>query len=629
MDTTEFLESENVFKLNPIAQGFLDRLILSLDTEAAYGNMTRWIEKNTMLEGRMFSFRDHEFQEAIVNDTSRRVVVRKCSQVGLSECSARLAIGVTATAKDSHFIYVMPTKGFAGDFSTSRIQPIINNSEVVKAMTDAAASKSKHLKMIGSSFLHIGGTAGSTSGAISVPAKRLFFDEYDFCEMRVAGQYESRLKHAPECSNTNVKGWITWFSTPTLPYYGVDEKFQNSDQKHYNVICDCGTTFAPDYERDLKIPGTPKNWKIKELTPEDINLERFRFKEAYIACPECGKDVWDELCDPKKRVWVAKYPGRKISGWQVHPWDCPKINSIPSIIQQMTGYENFADYWNFTVGLPYEDNTNSFISGPILGDVHRCVWNPDGGSGYFMGVDVGRTSHILIGKPKWSGIGSARKMKLEIHYMERFRTTKDKVLGERLLELMKFYGIRCAVIDSQPEFSTVNTVAKKYPLKTFGCEYQENRPADQKATKESKELSNIKVLQESNIVKGYRTGTLNNLMKMHNGGDIIYPKIMNDEVDQELRECADNFKNLKKVRQPMPSGEVKETYIKVNGNDHYLHALNYLNMAVEIKGAIEFSSAVAAPMDVLSFNTHGKEDDKPSQLLNSFSSFHAGTNSYR
>lgn len=629
MDTTEFIESAKGFKLNPIAQGFLDRLILSLDTEAAYGNMTRWVENNTMLEGRMFSFRDHEFQEAIVNDTSRRVVVRKCSQVGLSECSARLAIGVTATAKDSHFIYVMPTKSFAGDFSTSRIQPIINNSEVVKAMTDAAASKSKHLKMIGSSFLHIGGTAGSTSGAISVPAKRLFFDEYDFCEMRVAGQYESRLKHAPECPTTHVKGWITWFSTPTLPYYGVDEKFQNSDQKHYNVVCDCGHTFAPVYEEHIKIPGTPPKWNIKEMTPEDVHLERFAFDKAYMECPECKKDVWEELCDPKKRVWVAKHPGRKISGWQVHPWDCPKINSIPSIIQQMTGYENFADYYNFTVGLPYEDNSNSFISGPILGDVHRCVWNPDGGTGYFMGVDVGRTSHIMIGKPKWVGTGLNRHLKIEIQYMERFRTTKEKPLAPKLLELMKFYGIKCAVIDAQPEFSTVNTVAAKYPTKAFGCEYQENRPVDQKVTKESKELSNIQLRPEANIVKAYRTGTFNELMKMHNGGDIIYPKIMNDKVDQELRECADNFKNLKKVRQPMPNGEVKEMYVKVTGNDHYLHSLNYLRMAVELKGAIEMSNAVPAPMDVLSFNTHGKEDTSPSLVLDSFSSFHGTSRSYR
>ncbi len=604
------------FKLNPIAQGFLDRLILALDTEAAYGNMTHWIEKNTMLEGRAFSFKDHEFQMDIINDTSRRVVVRKCSQVGLSECSARLAIGVTATAKDSHFIYVMPTKAFAGSFATSRIQPIINNSEVVKAMTAMGSSKSTFLKEIGTSFLHIGGTAGSTSGAISVPAKRLFFDEFDFCDPRVSGQYESRLKHAPECPDTHVKGWITWFSTPTLPYYGVDEKFQNSDQKHYNVICNgCKTCFAPDYERDIKIPGTPKGWKIKSLTPEDVHLDRYQFDKAYMACPECGKDVWEELCTPENRKWVPKYPGRKISGWQVHPWDCPKINSIPSIIQQITGYENFADYYNFTVGLPYEDNTNSFVSGPILGDVHRCVWNPDGGSGYFMGVDVGRTSHIMIGKPKWIGTGLSRRMQIEVHYLERFRTTKDKTLDLRIVELMKFYKVRCCVIDSQPEFSTVNKVASKYPNKTFGCEYQENRPADQKATKDSQGLSNIKIKEEANIVKAFRTGTFNDLMKMHNRGDVIYPAMVTDLVKQELHEAADNFKNLKKVRQPTPTGEVKETYVKLNGNDHYLHALNYLSMAIEIKGAMAYSSDCAAPMTVGSFDTYGKQNAKPAVVV--------------
>lgn len=623
MDTLEQIIEP---KLNPIARGFLDRLTLSIDTETAYGNLSRWLENNTMIEGMAFNFKDHEFQEAIVNDTSRRIVVRKCSQVGLSECAARQCIGVTATSRGSHFIYVMPTKAFAGNFATSRIQPIIDESEVVKAMTGQGASKSTFLKKIGSSYLHIGGTAGSTSGAISVPAKRLFFDEYDFCEPRVAGQYESRLKHAPECTKTNLKGWITWFSTPTLPYYGVDEKFQNSDQKHYNVTCDCGHQFAPEYNRDIVIPGTPKNWKIKELTTDDVNAERWDFSKAYMACPECGKDVWEELCDPSKREWVPKYPGRKISGWQVHPWDCPKINSIPSIIQQITGYENFADFYNFTVGLPYEDNTNSFISGPILGDVNRCVWNPDGGTGYFLGCDVGRTSHIKIGKPVRTRSGA---VKTEIHYMERFRTTVNKTLDERLIELMKFFRVKCAVIDSQPEFSTVNKVAAAFPGKVFGCEYQESRPADMKAVKESDQLSNIRVIEDANIVKAYRTGTLNALMKKHNGGDIVYPKIQNDTVHTELKECAENFKNLKKTRQPTPTGEVKETYVKVNGNDHYLHTLNYLEMAIEIKGALSLSSAVPTPMTVGTFSTYGNEKEKPAEVVNSYASYHGVTRSYR
>lgn len=600
--------------LNPMARGFLDRLTLAIDTEAAYGNLSGWIEKNTMIEGQAFSFKDHEFQQAIINDTSRRIVIRKCSQVGLSECAAREVVGVTATSRGSHFIYVMPTKSFAGGFSTSRIQPIIDESDVVKAMTGTGAAKSTFLKKIGSSYLHVGGTAGSTSGAISVPAKRLIFDEYDFCEMRVAGQYESRLKHAPECPKTHQKGWIKWFSTPTLPMYGVDEKFAESDQKHYNVTCDCGCTFAPDYFKHIVIPGTPKGFKMKELTVDDVKAERYQFDKAYVECPECKKDVWEALCNPERRTWVPKFPGRKISGWQVHPWDCPKINSIPSIFQQMPGYENYADYVNFTLGLPYEDTQNSFLSNPLLGKVQRCVWNDGGGTGYFLGCDVGRTSHIMIGKPVRTKAG----VKIEIHYMERFKTSKEKVLGTRIKELMKLYSIRCAVIDSQPEFSTVNTVAAKYPTRTFGCEYMENRPADQKAVKQATELSNIRVIEDANIVKAFRTGTFNDLLKMHNGGDIVYPDMLNDHVTSELKEAADNFKNLKKVRMPTPTGDVKETWVKITGNDHYLHALNYLTMAIEIKGVMALTEAVAAPMDVLAFDTNGPQTVDMGHTLNSF-----------
>lgn len=604
---------DEVVTLNPLARGFYDRIVLAVDTTAAYGNLSNWLEKNTMIEDRPFSFKDHECHIAIVNDTSRRVVVQKCSQVGVSELSVRRIIGVTATSRGSHSMYVMPTVNFAKSFSTSRIQPVIDGSEVVSAMTGVGASKSALLKKIGTSYLHIGGTAGSTSGAISVPAKQVVFDEYDFCDMRVAGQYESRLKHAPECPETNLKGWVTKFSTPTLPNFGINKEFEASDQKHYHVKCKCGYSFAPNYSRDIKIPNAPKDFDIKSLTAEDINSEVFEVKKAYIACPKCDRNVWEELCDPSKREWVPKFPGRSISGYQIHPWDVPKVNSVPSILMQIAGYENPADFYNFTVGIPYEDKENAFSSSPLIGG-KRCIWNDVGGTGYYLGCDVGRTSNIVIGKPvhrtKLSG------EKLEVHYMERFRTTKTKTLDERLCELIKRFGVRCAVIDSQPDFSVINKVARKFPTRTFGCEYQENRPAEMTTTKKSTNLSNIAANPDTHIVKAYRTGTLNELLYAHNDGEILYPIRSLPDAIIETDVAAENFKNIKKVRKPDKLGGAKETYIKLDGNDHYVHAMNYLRMAVEIKNEVSKIGVVGAPVTVASVNLN-PTNHKPAILIGS------------
>lgn len=605
----EDIQNEELATMNPLARGFFDRIVLAIDTEAAYGNLSGWLEKNTMIEGRPFSFKDHECHIAIANDTSRRVVVQKCSQVGISELSVRRALGITATSRSSHFMYVMPTVNFAKSFSTSRIQPVIDESEVVSAMTGVGASKSALLKKVGSSYLHIGGTAGSTSGAISVPAKQIFFDEYDFCDMRVAGQYESRIKHAPECPETNLKGWITKFSTPTLPNFGVNKEFEASDQKYYHVVCSCGHSFAPNYERDVKIPGTPKDFKIKELTKDDINSEIYNVRKAYIACPECKKDVWEELCDPSKREWVPKHPGRTISGYQIFPWDVPRVNSIPSIIMQVAGYENPADFYNFTIGLPYEDKENAFSCSPLISG-RRCIWNPDGGSGYYLGCDVGRRSHIVIGKPS-----AQHRGKLEVHYMERFKTTKEKTLDERLSELIRLYGVRCAVIDSQPDFTVINRVARKHPSRTFGCEYQETRPAEMTTTKKSSNLSNIVANPDTNIVKAFRTGSLNNLLKMHNDGEILYPVRSSQAALEETDMAAENFKNIKKVRKPDKLGGVKETYVKLDGNDHYVHAMNYFSMAVEIKQEISKVGVVGAPVTVRSFSV--QQENTPSPIVDS------------
>lgn len=597
---------EDKFELNPLAQSFLDRLILALDSEAAYANMGNWLCNNTSIDGHRFSFKDHEFQEAIVNDTSRRSVVRKCSQVGLSEASARLALGISGTSRSSHFIYIGPTSDWVRKFSSSRIETVIDESEVLTEMTKKG-SQSVLLRKIGTSYLWFGGTKGNTA-AISIPAKRLWFDEYDFCDMKVAGQYESRIRHAPECEVTKFKGWMTKFSTPTLPNFGVDIDFQQSDQKYYHVTCDCGHQFAPDFFRDVVIPNAPKGFDIATLRKED--LHHYDTDNAYIACPKCKKDVWEELCTPSKREWVAKYPDRVISGWQVSPWDAPKVNSMPSLFKQMAGYENIADFYNFSLGIPYEDNTNSFSTEPVMSPTGRCYWNEAGGSeGYYMGVDVGRTSNIAIGTAKRNM--KTGKIRIDINYLERFKASIDKTLDVRVCELMRLFNVLCCVIDSQPDFTVINKVAAKFPGKVFGCEYQESRPSDQTITKDSKELSNIRVKDDIAIVKAYRTGVLNDFMKLQNGGAIRYPQFVSDAVKDECREVAKNLQNLKKVRRPdLKTGDTYETYIKLDGNDHYCHTLSYLNIAVQIKGALIETGEVPAPTTVMSFPMHKPKEEK-------------------
>ena len=69
-------------------------------------NLAPWIEKYTYLDGKRFSFYQHEFQKDILADTAPTSIIVKCAQVGLSEIAYRYAIAACCTQDDFTNLYL-------------------------------------------------------------------------------------------------------------------------------------------------------------------------------------------------------------------------------------------------------------------------------------------------------------------------------------------------------------------------------------------------------------------------------------------------------------------------------------------------------------------------------------------
>lgn len=596
------MEITQDIELIDFAKNIVDRLTLSVDTNSALGNLAPWLCDYTKLDAdTFFSFKDHEMQIDIINDVNARQAIQKCSQVGLSEGSSRKALGITAISKAAHTMYVLPTRTFASKFATSRIKPVIESSPMLSDMTNRNA-KGSELIGLGTSFMHLGGTTGAATGAISVPAKYIFIDELDFCDQEVVGKYESRLKHAPEDAYGR-KGTVCKFSTPTLEDYGINKEFKKSDQKHYQCHCShCDEWFAPDYFRDIVIPNYVDKHgeagKLIDLTPEDVSSGELDIKNAYMRCPTCGSDVWEDLINPKRRKWVPKFPEAISSGYQVHPWDVPKVNSIPSILMQLTEYENIADYYNFTVGIPFADKNNSFLLNPFEKNFSQWMDRaPENFRFKFcLGCDVGRKSNITIGYRDASG-------KYQVVYFERYAASKEKLLSDRLIELILLFNCRSIVIDGMPDFSTTHAVAKRFPSRlVFACEYTKNKGKGKK--------SNFEADKDENLVSAYRTGVLTDYLKAHNSSGFSYPNPATDmHIKAEIDELKLNLKNTKKVKQLDNDGEDVERFVKM-GPDHYCHSTSYFKMACDILvDNLMAAAGDAAPVAITSFKTQGQTVD--------------------
>ncbi len=542
---------------------FLDRVRVAADKSLAMQHLSRWMTRNLTLAGRPYTFKYHEAHEEIASDQHPSKCVKKCSQVGLTELSLRIAAAIAAVTR-SRIIYIFPSARFAEKVSADRFTPIIKEAPALSVIQHDDV-KSAAMRKLGNTTIYFQGASGTTQ-AISIPATHLFIDEEDFCDPVVLGQFNARLRHAEEDPETGLRGVRQRFSTPTIPNYGISKHFDNSDQKYYMVKCSgCNTRQVPDYYSDYVIPGYDGELRVFDKT--DLNNPKYLVGEAYVKCQKCGKDLWQDLIDPERRCWVAKYPERRfLSGYQMSPIDVPHYNKVPAIIRQLEDY-TLQDHRNFVLGKDHEDANNSFLTSVFDNRTDAYVVTPEEAEFLtikptVMGVDIGKTSHILIGKkPDYAS--------KELHIIFAIQiSVKEGTLAQQIQKLIDAYGPEVVVLDAGPDFTTPQKLIEDNRYgQILGCEYYRSVPGA---------YTNIDVKADDGIVKADRSKTLSDTMKRHNKGDIHYPAKC-----EEVNEIRDHLKATKKITTLTEMGEVV-SFPKTGQPDHYAHALNYLCIADHI-----------------------------------------------
>ncbi len=546
--------------ISPKVQGFLDRVTAASDKSTAMRNLSGWLERNTMLNGKPFSFKDHECHIEIAADTHPSLNTKKPSQTGLSELSLRITLALAAVTR-SRIIYTLPTATFASKFSKDRIAPVIEESPVLKEML-SSDTKSAEMKKIGNSTLYVVGTFGQTQ-AISIPAQYLVHDEVDFSNQEVLGTFQSRLRHAEEDPETHIKGHTKRFSTPTVSSYGISKYVEDSDQRFYFVTCSkCNHSFAPSFSRDFVVPGFDD--AMFNFSKTDLVNPAYQTSDAYIKCEKCGTDMWQDIMNPDQREWVAKFPHvTQERGYLMSPWDVPKYNSCPSIIKQIKGYTT-QDFHNFVLGLDYESKDNSFLKS-VFQNTEKSEWvsltaaKSTDLHNTVIGVDVGKTSWLLVGKQVRVGT----KTKMMIIQAVQLRAKVGDALAEQIQKYIDAFNPAAVVIDAAPDFSTAFKLIETNRYgRVFGCEYARTTPGA---------FTHVAPDPETGVLKAARSGTLSDLMDAHNSNLIVYPE------HSEVTIIEEHLGNTKKLKKPSEMGETI-SFVKT-GPDHYAHALNYLNMA--------------------------------------------------
>lgn len=138
------------------------RLRMQLNREEGLRELDKVVLKYGRVNGKPYSFKDHEFQQEIIRDTRARIDVQKCSQVGLSEVMVQKTIAMGATMKHIRIIFTLPTRDMAMPFSKDRFDTAIDSSDFYSGLLHKA-SNSASQKKIGTCTLYITGSFGANS----------------------------------------------------------------------------------------------------------------------------------------------------------------------------------------------------------------------------------------------------------------------------------------------------------------------------------------------------------------------------------------------------------------------------------------------------------------------------------
>ncbi|MDO9584418.1 MAG: phage terminase large subunit family protein [Desulfomicrobium sp.] len=510
---------------------FVDQVTTTVKIpETPPGNVGEWAAgdypggRPIILDRGPFTFDRHEYLVAPYADDHPCQVERKSTQRGNSTRAFLRMFHAARYLDMVGVLYLFPSKTGIGDFSRSRIAPLVErNPEIIgRFMKD---TDSVGLKRFNGVNLLFRGTK-SEEGLRSDPADFVIFDEFDLMAEGIEGAAEGRMEHS------DYK-WKHYLSNPTIPDFGIDRKFQQTDQRFWMLKCPAcgGWTCMEDYfnpsigdEQDI----------IVELCGEIVRL-----------CQHCR----DAALDPARGEWVAKFPSiTDMRGYAYsNLWSL--FRSPASILTALGGLTTRTKqaFWNYIIGCAFIESDARLSKEQVLAlCAGHGIAKKDRGP-CWMGVDQGaKYLHVVVGK----------SFPDRIIYIGILRE------WEELPGLAKDLGVHCAVIDAQPEQRAAKNAAKSEALagKAFLNWYNEH--------------AKVVVWDEKNMkVSSPRTETMDDSHEAMKEANVALPADC-----EPVREFAEHAHNVASTWEEDDEGNRRKVWKKL-GPDHYRHAKNYAWMA--------------------------------------------------
>lgn len=455
----------------------------------------------------------------ILHDQSRELIVQKASQVGASTAFIIYLLWLCKfNIAPRGVIYWLPSGDDVRDFVNTKFDDFIKENEDLSRsiFEDNKDPNNQGLKKIFGVQTFWRGLK-SKSKVKSISADADIFDEYDEADPGQIKQAEKRTA----ASSIQLRRRL---STPTIPDFGINSQFKQSDQCHFSFRC-----------------GSCNTLNILELTfPNCFKINKDG--DYYHACHKCSSPL-----DITKGSWISQNSSSKLRGYQISQLYSPFVTPN-EIMKEFRTTEFIGHFYNHVVGQPYISSTDRVSEDQVLGmcDPTRsisnlCQWST------VMGIDQGKKLHCVI-------LDSKKKNKvLWLGVLDHF---------EDVDHVMKRFNVKHLVIDALPETRKARELMLRNKSKVWLNFYNDN----QKGSYAWKE--------DERIVSVNRTESLDVGTNAILAGDLYLPQ-RSRLTEEFAKHCSAIVKTIDENKET----RAKRYVYKALAADHFRHALNYAQIA--------------------------------------------------
>ena len=515
--------------------------------------LAEWAEAHRVLDGRVFSFRGHEYLRELYDDAqdARHVVLMKGSQMGGTEYALSRVLWMLDTEAQAgrrrRAIYYFPYSSDVMDFSRDRFTAAVNDSPYLGSIVGPELgainraptgdrpgaireSSVQALRSVRGSRLYFRGmlSRGSRIGETgamkvkSIPGDMLVFDELDEAPQAAREQAIERVGHSD-------LRWVIELSTPTYPGSGIDIPWQQSDQRHWHLDCLCSDGCCVDDAFPACVDDTGE-----------------------LRCPACS-----EVLDRAEGHWVA-HAESEIRGYRISQL-YSSTHGLRGIVERYQAPGDHQQVMNHALARPHRDGTRTPFPRELVEGCCRPREMETSGTRTYCGIDVGSDLFYVVIASR----GADGSMQV-IWVGEVSTATDEHGAPAELYEVLSRYDVAVGVVDAQPETHTVQRIIRDHPSRMVRCRYE------QQHVRSEWQHSKRTVCTD-------RTTSLDDLRTRYVAGGIELPSPQIPAMQTLIAHHA-AF-----AIEYVESGQtrVQRKVYRDTGADHFAHAVNYCHIAFQ------------------------------------------------